>query len=200
METFKELSLSHYLAELSSEKPVPGGGSVSAYVAALAMGLGLMVGKIGGKKVLPASQPKLKEVLEGLEKMKREALEIVDLDPKVYQELIDTYAQVRSVSDAREKEKRIDGALRNAFRLQADLSLLIVMAREAVRTLDEIIPKGSIKNDLKVSRSLLEASFHGAWDTAQINVVYLKDPEIKKEAEKALQELERRFTENAPAG
>ncbi len=50
MEKFTTLSLEKYLNELASEKPVPGGGSVSAYVASLAMGLTQMVARIAIKR------------------------------------------------------------------------------------------------------------------------------------------------------
>ena len=46
MKKFTDLSLESYLNELASAEPVPGGGSVSAYVGALAMGLTQMVAKI----------------------------------------------------------------------------------------------------------------------------------------------------------
>ena len=53
--------------------------------------------------------------------------------------------------------------------------------------------KGSVANDLIVSHSLLNAAFEGAFHTAQINVVYMKDPDRKAHAEKALAELQNRF-------
>ena len=41
--------------------------------------------------------------------------------------------------------------------------------------------------------ALLNAAFEGAFHTAQINVVYMKDPDRKAHAEKALAELQNRF-------
>ena len=50
MKPYIQQTLTEYLDELSSDKPIPGGGSVSAYVASLAMGLTQMVGRISLKR------------------------------------------------------------------------------------------------------------------------------------------------------
>ncbi len=192
MKRYTSLSLSHYLRELSSKKPVPGGGSASAYAACLGIGLAEMVAQIGMKKVDETRKVSLQNAVSLLRKAKKDALQIVDLDPKVYQGVLKTYAKAKKISEKERKEQLIDEALENSFRLQADLALLVTMAKEAVESLEGIIP-GSIANDLRVSRSLLKAAFQGACDTAQINCVYLKNPEKKERAGRALEEVKKRF-------
>lgn len=194
MTQFTNLSLKDYLDKLSSPDPVPGGGSVSAYTAALAMGLSQMVARValGRKKKdgLSAEEEKkdkeyrhtLEQILGSLEKTKRDAFEIVDLDPKVFQDLMDVWANVAKREDA----------LQNAFRLQADLAFLIVMAFEWNNNLAHRVT-GSIRNDLLVSAALLEAAFRGACHTAMINAHYMKNEDKKSKAEKALEELKARF-------
>jgi glutamate formiminotransferase/formiminotetrahydrofolate cyclodeaminase len=189
---YTSLSLSRYLAELSSDKPVPGGGSVSAYVASLGIGLAEMVGHIGMKRLGTEARQKVRKALRLLAKTRKDSLQVVDLDPRVYQTVMETYGRAKKASDPARKSRMIDEALQNSFRLQADLALLIVMAKEAAQSLDGTI-QGSITNDLKVSRALLAAAFHGAYDTARINVVYMKNPEKKKRAEQALEALRKRF-------
>jgi formiminotetrahydrofolate cyclodeaminase len=142
--------------------------------------------------VAPESKPAVRKTLKLLQKARKNALQVVDLDPKVYQAVMNTYTKVKKIEDPVKKNRLIDEALQNSFRLQADLAFLIVMAREAAQSLDGAI-KGSITNDLKVSRALLDAAFRGAYDTARINVVYLKDPQKKARAEQALEELRKRF-------
>lgn len=194
MTSFSEQTLKQYLEQLSSDAPVPGGGSVSAYTASLAMGLSEMVSRItlGRKRKAglgPDEEKKenerratIEKILAALQKTRADAFQIVDLDPKVYQE----------VMAAGGDEARMEDALNNSFRLQADLALLIVMAREWNALLAGLV-KGSIANDLLVSASLYEAAFHGAFHTAMINVKYMKNAVRKEQAEKALADLKTRY-------
>ncbi len=189
---YTSLSLTRYLTELSSNKPVPGGGSVSAYVASLGMGLAEMAAQIGMKKSDPRAKAEIEKAVRLLRKAKKDALQVVDLDPKVYQAVMKAYEKARSLEDSNKKNRLIDEALENSFRLQADLALLVSMAKRATESLLNLV-KGSIQNDLKVSLAILDAAFHGAYDTARINVVYLKDAGRKERSEQALEELKRQF-------
>lgn len=201
MSSYLDDSLKTYLDKLSGPDPVPGGGSVSAYVASLAMGLTQMVARITLARKPPKSmtpeqekersdaRETIQEILDSLEKVKKDALEVVDLDPKVYREVMAAWGQ---------DPKTMEDALDNSFRLQADLVLMIIMAAEWNRALAGLV-KGSIKNDLLVSAALYESAFRGAWHTAMINVVYMKDQTRKQKAENALEDLKKRFGREAGA-
>ena len=195
MKKYTSLSLSRYLEELSGNKPVPGGGSVSAYVASLGMGLAEMVAGIGMKKIPAESQAAVKKAVRLLAKARKDALQIVDLDPRVYLTVLKSYQAAKKIADPEKKERVTEEALENSFRLQADLALLVVMARKAVQSLDPLI-QGSIRNDLGISLNLLDTAFHGAYETAHINVAYLKNPQKKARAEQALEALKHRFKAN----
>ena len=197
MKNYTELSLEDYLKELSSDKAVPGGGSVSSYVGTLGMGLTQMVARISLKRKPKAdltqeekyqdqaNKKRTEEIIELLEQNKKKALEIVSLDPKVYDDVMACYREKAS-------EEKIEDALENAFRLQADLALIIIMAKEWNSHMRGFI-KGAIKNDLVVSDNLLGAAFNGAFHTANINVVYMKNADRKLRDETALKELKTRF-------
>jgi formiminotetrahydrofolate cyclodeaminase len=194
MEKFTNLTLEQYLQELSSEKPVPGGGSAAAYVASLAMGLTQMVARVSLKRKIKdgssaeelqkeaEARATMQKIVDSIEKTKRDSFQIVNIDPQVYQEVMARW------SDPARREE----ALKNSFRLQADLAFLIVMGYEWNDLLASLV-KGSIKNDLLVSAALLEAAFRGAYHTALINVHYLTDSAEKQTAEQALHELKQRF-------
>ena len=83
-------------------------------------------------------------------------------------------------------------ALTNSFRLQADLALLIAMAKELLTTVRQYA-KGSIANDLIVASGLLDGALQGAVATARINVVYLKDEKQKRHFERALSKVEQKY-------
>ncbi|HOG23108.1 MAG TPA: cyclodeaminase/cyclohydrolase family protein [Candidatus Omnitrophota bacterium] len=194
---YDKLSLSEYLAKLSSDSPVPGGGSVSAYVASLGMGLTQMVARIAlnrkpkagatpeQKFQHEANRKRMEEIISSLEKAKAQALQVVSLDPQVYDEVMACYRE-------NAQPEKLEDALEHAFRLQADLALIIEMAREWNTHMKGLV-QGAIANDLVVSERLLAAAFEGAYHTARINVVYMKNQERKARAEQALEELNRRY-------
>lgn len=197
MKNYSELSLQQYLDELSSDAPIPGGGSVSAYSAALALGLMQMVAKITLKrKIKPElsaeeksqeekNKVTLQEIITLVEIVKKQAMQVVSTDPQVYDEVMGCYA--RKVSEA-----EIDSALLKAFQMQADLSKRIAHALDLNGKLAGLV-KGAIKNDLIVAQHLLKAAFQGAYHTAHINIVYLKDEAKKQSAEEELAEIRLNF-------
>ncbi len=190
MKKFTGLSLENYLNELSSAEPVPGGGSVSAYAAALAMGLTQMVGRVSLKRKKKAGltpeedrkdnerRDSIQKIIDAVEKAKRDAFKIVDTDPESYQKVLQLSGQ----------PEKVEIALHEAFQIQADLVGLIIMARRWNEQMKNLV-SGSIKNDLLVADHLLKAAFEGAYHTAHINVVYFKDEAAKQKAEAALKEL-----------
>ncbi len=197
MKKYTDLSLEAYIEKLASDAPVPGGGSVSAYVGALGMALTQMVARIALKRkpktdLTPeqkfqneANLQRMQEIVNSLEKTRGDALQVVSLDPKVYDEVMACYEEGAGA-------EKLEDALRNAFRLQADLALMLVMAKEWNEHMKTLV-KGAVANDLIVSECLLTAAFEGAFHTAHINVVYMKNKERKVHAENALAELRSRF-------
>lgn len=202
MKKFTSLSLENYLQELSSAEPVPGGGSVAAYAAALAMGLIQMVGRVSLKRKKKAGltpeedrkdderRASIQNIIDAVEKTKRDSFKIVDADPAAYEKVIQWSGQ----------PEKIEQALVEAFQIQAELGFLIVMAKRWNMQMKGLV-SGSVKNDLLVADSLLQAAFEGAYHTAHINVVYFKDAQAKQKAEGALAELKQNYEkEKAHAG
>ena len=190
MKDYSALSLQQYLNELSSDAPIPGGGSVSAYSAALGLGLIQMVARITLKrKIKPdlsaeeregeeKKRASLQAIIEQVDVVKKQAMETVSADPVVYDEVMEGYA--KKVTDS-----EMDTLLLKAFQMQADLAKKIAQALDLNGKLAGLV-KGAIKNDLIVAQHLLKAAFQGAYHTAHINVVYLKDADRKNKAEEAL--------------
>ena len=190
MKDYSALSLQQYLNELSSDAPIPGGGSVSAYSAALGLGLIQMVARITLKrKIKPdlsaeeregeeKKRASLQAIIEQVDVVKKQAMETVSADPVVYDEVMEGYA--KKVTDS-----EMDALLLKAFQMQADLAKKIAQALDLNGKLAGLV-KGAIKNDLIVAQHLLKAAFQGAYHTAHINVVYLKDADRKNKAEEAL--------------
>ena len=191
MTEFREQTLRQYLEALSSKEPIPGGGSVSAYVASLAMGLSQMVAEITlARKIkadlseadLAAEQEKrgkIEALKEKLGSLKDKTFEVVDTDPKVYGEVKAAWGK---------SDEEMEAMLWKSYLLQAELCQWILEAKSCTDQMCDLV-KGSIKNDLLVSQGLYVGAFKGAWDTSMINVKYMKDEAKKLEAEQHLSKL-----------
>jgi len=185
-------SIKNYLNELASGQPIPGGGGTSALVTALGIALALMVSRISLKHLDPKRQRSLNRAIKLLEHLRRDAEQIIDLDPKVYKEVIASYKRLKKLGKTAKAKAEVETALANSFRLQAGLALLVAMAKQLLGTIDTFV-KGSIRNDLIVSSGLLDGAFKGALATARINVVYMKAGKRQRHFERALRKLEQRF-------
>ena len=110
-------SIESYLNHLASDAPVPGGGGTSALAGALGISLILMVGRIVLKKQKGDDAKKLTDTLTKLEQVFKDTSAVVDLDPKVFQEVMASYDNQRSAKDKSQARERVESALANAYRL-----------------------------------------------------------------------------------
>ena len=207
---FIRQSLKKYLHKLASDSPTPGGGSASAVVAAMGTGLLLMVARIVRKRLTQKQTKSIDRTIRLLTKILKDTEEVVDLDVRVYRTLMESYRAMKKVKNeeiARRRpaspaergergpleaaRKKVEVALANSFRLQADLALLILMAKETLPSLLRVV-KGSIANDLLVARAFLDGAFEGALATSRINLAYMESVK-KKHFTDGLDRLEEKY-------
>jgi formiminotetrahydrofolate cyclodeaminase len=108
---FVDKSLKDYSHDLAAREPVPGGGSASAYVGALALSLLSMVVRYSQKKSLSATGVKtLKTALKNLENYRKRFLRLVDLDVEGYMKVVEarkgTELQKKKAAEKAQKAPR----------------------------------------------------------------------------------------------
>ncbi len=184
------LSVDKYLNLLASGRPTPGGGSASALVASLGVGLLLMVSEVVTKRLKSREAKRLEKTTRFLKKALKDSRQIVDLDVQVYQTLMKTYGEVKRL-DKIFGQKKLESALTNSFRLQADLAFLTFMAKQTLPVIGALA-KGSIASDLTVASGFLDGAFRGAIQTAKINLAYMKS-EKKDHFKNGIRELEKKY-------
>lgn len=179
-----------FLDELSSKAPVPGGGSASAYVGALGMALGMMVGDltIGKKKYqnfeqdLMALQKKSSTIMEQLKS-------IVDEDAKVFYPLSQAYGLVANT----DSERKMKDEVLQSLLIQATLVPMEIIrcCCEAIEFHREYAEKGTklALSDVGVGVMFCMASLQGAKLNVLINTKIMNDQELKNQIEKELFEL-----------
>ena len=155
---YKDRAIKIYLDDLAGRLPAPGGGSASALNSAMAAALiGMVVNFTLGKPKYAKYEKELKEILTKSEVLRKEFLNLVDLDVLAY------------------KSKNIRDALNVPF-MVARLSF------EGIKLCPGLIKKGNINliTDLAIAAILFEAGFVSAFLNVEINLKCLADKKLAK--------------------
>jgi methenyltetrahydrofolate cyclohydrolase len=188
-----EKSCNVFIEELSSKAPVPGGGGASAYVAALGMALGSMVGNLTlGKKKYAHVEEDIKVLLEKSEDVITNLKALVHKDAEVFYPLSQAYGLPK---DTEEQKAAKEEALQKAL-IQATLVPLEI-ARYCLKAIDlheEYAQKGTAIaiSDVGVGVVFCKAALQGAKLNVLINTKIMKDQELKNKIEAELKEIEER--------
>lgn len=177
-EGLSKKSLREFCDQVSSDSPVPGGGSVAATSLALGCALGAMALNISVAKEKDFEKKmELEDIARWFQDAKAEALRLCEEDSEAFKMVL-------------ESKKKGDEAVANALRTATLVPLRVLkLANEcAVRLADarDRCFRGCI-SDLGVALAMCEASAKGALLNVLINLPEMQDKtkalEIKKEAE-----------------
>lgn len=165
-----------FLDAVAEPTATPGGGSVSAFAAALAASLGQMVAGLSRKKKSQTAHvDKLSEHLDALRKEADALTEAIDRDAASFNEVMSAFKLPQG--DAQETQQRED-SIQRATRCATEVPLSV--AERAVALLErlkqlEAIAAASMKSDLQVARLVAEAGAQGALANVEINLDGIKD-------------------------
>lgn len=161
-------SCNEFMNALASKEPVPGGGGASAYVAALGMALGNMVGSLTvGKKKYKDVEPEILELMKQGEGLMERLKELVSEDAVAFLPLSDAYRLPSGTEEEKAfKEAQIQKALPEAARVPMEIAKLSV---EVIRLQQTFAEKGSV---LAVSDAGCGTEFaRAALKSARLNVL-----------------------------
>jgi len=178
------------IEELSSREPVPGGGSATAYVGALGMALGTMVGNLTlGKKKYKDVEQDIIALLEKSKELTEQLKELVNADAEAFYPLAQCYSMPQNTD---EEKKQRDERIQKCLVKAAEVPLEIARScRKAVDLLDEyarIGTKAAI-SDAGVGAAFCKAALQGAKLNVLINTKIMKDKELKNKIETELEEV-----------
>lgn len=175
-----EKSVNEYLDVAASKSPTPGGGSVSAVVAANAAAMVSMVANLTvGKKGYEAVEGPVKEILDGSTKA------IVDLKALTARDMqaFDIFMVAwRMPGDTPEQKAAKDEAMEKAAQNASTVPLEICkVCLEIVKLAAKLAPignKGAI-SDVGVGAYVGEAALKACMLSVDINLPSIKDPAFK---------------------
>lgn len=172
----KKMTVEEFAGILASSEPIPGGGGVSALVAALGAALGSMVCSLTtGKKKYEKTQPELDLIIPRLEEYRIKLLDGMKADAEVFLPLSEAY----SLPKATEEESRHRDEVLEKLLLEAAKTPLILMD-DIIRVMDLLEKLSRIGSRLAVSDvgvgiSLCKAAVDSAALNVYINTKMMKD-------------------------
>ena len=165
-----------FLDAVAEPAATPGGGSVSAFAAALAAALGQMVAGLSRKKKSQAAHvDKLSEHLDALRREAEALTEAIDADAASYDAVLAAFKLPQGgSSEIAQREQAIERSTKGAAEVPLLVAERAVALLERLRQL-ETIAAASMKSDLRVARLVAAAGARGAIANVEINLDGIKD-------------------------
>jgi glutamate formiminotransferase/formiminotetrahydrofolate cyclodeaminase len=185
-----EMNLIQFADETASESPAPGGGSISAYIAALGASLGTMVANLSShKKGWDDKIDMFSNWAEKGQALKDSLLQLVDEDTQAFNKIMDSFGLPKNSDEEKTlRTKAIQDAtlfatqvpLRTMKTSFACYELLAAMAQEG---------NPASVSDAGVGAICIRAAIYGAYLNVKINAVGLKDVTLAKELIQEAEEI-----------
>ena len=184
-----------FIAELASEKPAPGGGSVAAVCGALGAGLSAMVSRLTlGREKYRDSWQSMEAVQKGSEHLSDQFLRLVQEDTEAYNAVV---AAIRLPKDTKEQKASRAVAIQTASKRAAEIPLetlrtaekLILLAKEAV---DRGNP--NTFTDAGAAVLLARTAAAAAAYNVRINLPDIRDETFTTDCEKEVEETLHRIS------
>ena len=186
----REENIGQYLESLSSNAPVPGGGSAAGLIGAEGVSLMLMAIRLtSGKKTYAEYEEELNAIAFRGEQLKERFLLLADRDEEAYLELSKAYKLPKETEEERGiRESALKAALETATAVPLDtmkesveaLTLLRFVALHSAKT---------VVSDAGVAAAALRASLTGASMNVRINLKSMADGEEKDALRSESEEL-----------
>ncbi|MBL0713753.1 MAG: glutamate formimidoyltransferase [Desulfosarcina sp.] len=191
-EPLANLSVRGFIEEVAARSSAPGGGSVSAVLAALGTGLGSMVGKLTfGVRKFEDLDRKMRAVIPPLHTLTRALIPMIDADTNAFKDYMEGLRMPRDTEARRAaRTARMQAGLKTAIRVPLTTMQLGDQAWEAMC---EVARYGNIasRSDVQVGARSLETGIWGAYQNVLINMEGIRDEAFRK---KILTEAEAMMT------
>jgi len=191
------LTLDEFRRAVGAREPVPGGGSVSAHVAALGASLGAMAARFTeGKRRFAEHADRLADEIAELDGLAGECAGLVEADARAFARVGEAMALPKDTDAAKAARRAaMQDALREA--MQPPLACCRLAAR-ALAVLDALRGHTTrhLLSDVAVGAHLLRAAYAGAWVNVLVNAGALDDralaDEVAREGAALRDRVERR--------
>lgn len=173
-----DLTCTGFAEETASESPAPGGGSISAYMGALAAALGTMVANLSAHKAgWDDRWEEFSDMAVAGQKLMGELLHLVDEDTEAFNRIMAVFGMPKGTD---EEKKAREEAMEAATRYACEVPLKTMSAAlSTFAVLKDVAEKGNpaSASDAGVGALAARAGVRGAGLNVRINAAGLKDRE-----------------------
>ena len=186
-----DMNLTAFAAEVASDKPVPGGGSVSAYSASLAASLVSMVSRLTLKRPeYEKDWPVVKQVLSESNNLQGVLLSLVDKDAVSFSELMKAYRLPKQTElEKQTRAEEIQSKLMKASEVPLETAEAAGLVLSAAKKLAHCAYLTAL-SDLQTAISLAQAGLAGAAANVAINLPGVKNAQFREEAQRKLTSIQ----------
>ncbi|NTP76517.1 cyclodeaminase/cyclohydrolase family protein [Enterococcus faecium] len=182
----RNVTLTEFIADLSSSDPTPGGGAASALVAGLGSCLGLMVGHIKEEKH-PSSE--LSQTLKKMAAVRQQLFQLVDDDAAAFGQLSQTLKMPKDTAQQKqERQEKLAKDLVLAAQVPVDIEQTIVTELQIMQEMREFSSK-SLLSDIGCGTALSMGALKAAILNVYVNTKLMKDKEQAAQIERRAAEL-----------
>jgi methenyltetrahydrofolate cyclohydrolase len=184
---YREETIQHYLDDLASARPIPGGGSASALSGAMGAALASMVCRLtAGKAGYEEVQPEIEHILGQTEQLRARFAELLQEDIAAYGRLVVAYRASRATDEERiERATAIQQQLLEAALVPLDV---VECAAKLVQYSQRIaeIGNANVLSDILTGSVLAQAAAEGAAAMVRINLRSMKNSKLVGQLEERL--------------
>ena len=192
------MTLRGFVEEVASRSSAPGGGSVSAAIAAMGAGLGAMVGKLTyGVRKFESVDAQMRKNIPPLHDAVARLIPMIDADTTAFNDFMEALRLPQSNAEERAvRAERMQAGLKKA--IDVPLSTMKI-ADGAWEALCEVARYGNpaSRSDVEVGAKALETGIWGAYKNVMINMADIEDEAFKaainREAEALLGRAARKY-------
>lgn len=194
------LPLRDFVLKVGARSAAPGGGSVSAAIAAMGAALGCMVGQMSyGKRQFEALDSVMRRVIPPFRRSLSDFSSMVDQDANAFTQYM---AALKMPKNTEEERERRDREMQSG--LQSAVLVPLTLARkisELWSPLKELTESGNYNclSDVQVAAKALETAVFGAYYNVLINLRDITDQSFREKTEREASALLRDAQDNAAA-
>lgn len=176
------LTTRQFIEEVTSRSSAPGGGSVSAAIAAMGAGLGSMVAKLTlGVRKFEDVDAKMRKLIPPLHQAAHALIPMIDADTNAFNDYVAALGLPKDTeADRAYRDEQLQLGLKKAI----DTPLSVMATADAAwEALVQVAAHGNIasKSDVEVGARALEMGIWGAYKNVMINMAGITDDAYKKQ-------------------